>query len=314
MKIFTTYPVTINKKRINAPDYYLNADGEQYIPFDGRTELEAFQDECGETFYCSADGEDFYNAKGEKLGNVFRKIGKGVVKVGKFIGKVAKKVGRAIAQASKKVAQGVKKGVGKIRAGRKKLIHHKKRDGGKGKDAKGGREKRRADREKEHNEKKTKRNKEIQDAKAKGQTPPPPIPPLPKETPEEKVKADAKAMADENKDTDIFTKELPPAKASTPPENIVDIAGKKYDATDVPKGKQIVETIDENGNKIAGVEFKANEVVGVTGADGNIEYHTPDAVGGMSKGVKIALIVGGSLLVLGVIGFVIYKSRANKGK
>jgi hypothetical protein len=308
MKVFTTYPVTINKKSINAPDYYLNADGEQYIPFDGRTELEAFQDECGETFYCSADGEDFYNAKGEKLKGFFKKVGGGVVKVGKFIGKVAKKVGRAIAKASKTVAKGVKKAGAKVKAGAKKLIHHKKKDG-KGKDAKGGREKRRADREKEHNEKKTKRNKEIADAKAKGQTPPPPIPPLPKETAEDKVKADAKAMADENKDTDLFTKVLPPAKASTPPENIVDIGGKKYDATDIPKGKEIVETIDESGNKVAGVEFKPEEVVAVTGADGNIEYHTPDAVGGMSKGLKVALIVGGSLLVLGIVGFVIYKSR-----
>jgi hypothetical protein len=308
LKVFTTYPVIINKNKVSPTDYYLNADGEEYLPFDGQTELLGFRDELGEEYFCGVDGEEFYNAKGEKLKGFFKKVGGGVVKVGKFIGKVAKKVGRAIAQASKKVAQGVKKGVGKVKAGAKKLIHHKKKDGGKGKGAKGGREQRRANREKEHNEKKTKRNKEIADAKAKGQTPPPPIPPLPKETAEDKVKADAKAMADENKDTDLFTKVLPPAKASTPPENIVDIAGKKYDATDVPKGKEIVETIDESGNKIAGVEFKANEVVGVTGADGNIEYHTPDAVGGMSKGLKIALIVGGAVALL-VGAYFIFKPK-----
>jgi hypothetical protein len=307
MKVFTTYPVTINKKRINAPDYYLNADGEQYIPFDGRTELEAFQDECGETFYCSADGEDFYNAKGEKLKGFFKKVGGGVVKVGQFIGKVAKKVGRTIVEASKKVVSGVKTAGGKVKAGAEKLLHHKTK--AERTKSKADRDKKRADKVKEHAEAKAKREKEIADAKAKGQTPPPPIPPLPKETAEDKVKADAKAMADENKDTDLFTKVLPPAKASTPPENIVDVGGKKYDATDIPKGKEIVETIDESGNKVAGVEFKPEEVVAVTGADGNIEYHTPDAVGGMSKGLKVALIVGGSLLVLGIVGFVIYKSR-----
>ena len=35
---------------------------------------------------------------------------------------------------------------------------------------------------------------------------------------------------------------------------------------------------------------------------------------GMSKGLKIGLIVGGSLLVLTIIGVVIYKSRKAKGK
>jgi hypothetical protein len=304
MKVFTTYPVTIDKKRINAPDYYLNADGDEYIPFDGKTELEAFQDECGETFYCSADGEDFYNAKGQKLKGVFKKIGKGVVKAGKFIGKIAKKVGRAVVKASKSVVKGVKTAGGKVKAGAKKLIHHKTKDE-KAK-SKSDRDKKRADKVKEHNEKRAKRQKEIDDAKAKGKTPPPQLPPLP-----------PPSLTDGEKEPelkgDIFTKELPLATPNTPPENIVDVNGKKYDATDIPKGKEIVETVDENGNPIAGVEFKADEVVAVTGTDGNIEYHTPEAVGGMSKGVKVALIVGGSLLVLGIVAFVIYKSR-NKGK
>jgi hypothetical protein len=304
MKVFTTYPVTIDKKRINAPDYYLNADGDEYIPFDGKTELEAFQDECGETFYCSADGEDFYNAKGEKLKGMFKKIGKGVVKAGKFIGKVAKKVGRAVVKASKKVVSGVKTAGGKVKAGAKKLLHHKTKE--EKEQSKADKDKKRANRKKEYDEKKAKRDKEIADAKAKGQTPPPPLPPLP-----------PPSLTDGEKEPelkgDIFTKELPLATPNTPPENIVDVAGKKYDATNIPKGKEIVETVNENGQKIAGVEYKPDEVVAVTGTDGNIEYHTPEAVGGMSKGVKVALIVGGSLLVLGIVAFVIYKSR-NKGK
>ncbi len=260
MKVYTTYPVTIDKKRINAPDYYLNADGDEYIPFDGKTELERFCDESGETFYCSADGEDFYNAKGQKLLGAFKKIGKNVVKAGKFIGKVAKKVARSVVQASKTVVKNVKTAGGKAKENAKKLIHHKKKEKSK--------------------------------------------------TPE---KGKGKEPEKKGEDNDVFTKELPPATPNTPAENVVDIAGKKYDATDIPKGKEIVETVNENGQKIAGVEFKPEEVVAVTGADGNIEYHTPDAVG-MSKGMKIALIVGGSILVLSIIGLVIYKSRGNKGK
>lgn len=270
MQVFTTYPVIIDKKRINASDYYLNADGEQYLPFDGNTELETFLDETGERFYLSADGEEFYNAKGQKIGGVFKKIGKGVGKVGKFIGKVAKKVGRGLAKASKTVASGVKKAGGKVKAGAKKLVHHKKKtatstppSGASSKTAKGRDDK---------------------------QNRPP---------------------SGDSTGADVFTKPLPPATSATPPSNIVDIAGKKFDASELPSGKEVVQTTDENGNAIAGVEYQPSEVVAVTGADGNVEYHTPDAVG-MNKNLKIALIVGGSLLVLGIIGFVIYKSRKNK--
>ena len=272
MQIFTTYPVTIDKKRINASDYYLNADGEEYLPFDGQTQLLGFKDETGEEYFCSVDGENFYNAKGKSILGVFKKIGGGVVKAGKFIGKVAKKVGRGLVQASKKVAKGVKTAGGKVKAGVKKLIHHEKKGGG-AKDEQKGRD-----------DKTGKPNRDSQ------QNRPP--------------------SGDTRQNSDVFTKELPLADANTPKENIVDVAGKKFDASSLPSGKEVVQTTDESGKPIAGIEYQPSEVVAVTGADGNVEYHTPDAVG-MSK-TTIALIVGGSLLVLGIIGFVIYKSRKNK--
>jgi hypothetical protein len=303
LNIFTTYPVIINKDRISPTDYYLNADGEEYLPFDGQTELLGFRDELGEEYFCGIDGEDFYNAKGEKVLGFFKKVGGGVVKAGKFIGKVAKKVGRAIVEASKKVAKGVKTAGGKIKAGAKKLIHHKTK--AERTQSKADRDKKRANRKKEHDEKRAKRQKEINDAKAKGQTPPPPLPPLPPPSLTEGEKEPELKLGG-----DVFTQPLPPATPNTKPENVVDVAGKKYDATNVPKGKQIVETVNENGQAIAGVEFKPEEVIAVPGKDGNIEYYTPEAQG-MSKGLKIALIVGGSLLVLGVVGYLIFR---NKGK
>lgn len=295
---------------------YLSAEGNLYRYVEG-----GYYDNNEE--YFSADGENFYNAKGEKVGKAFKSVGKGIgkgfkavgkgfVKVGKFIGKVAKKVGRAVVKASKTVATGVKKTGAKIKDGAKKLVHHKTKEE---KDkSKGDRDKKRADRVKEHNDKKAKREKEIADAKAKGQTPPPPLPPLPPLPPpteEEKKAEQNKTPNDTGKD--VFTKELPPATPSTPPQNVVEVAGQKFDATDIPKGKEVVETVDESGKKIAGVEFTPEEVVAVQGADGNIEYHTPENVG-MSKGMKMALIIGGSVLVLGIIGFIIYKSRTGKGK
>ncbi|MEI7960695.1 MAG: hypothetical protein WCI04_00005, partial [archaeon] len=303
---------------------YLSAEGNLYRYVEG-----GYYDNNEE--YFSADGENFYNAKGEKVGKAFKSVGKGIgkgfkaigkgfVKVGKFIGKVAKKVGRAVVKASKTVATGVKKTGAKIKDGAKKLVHHKtkeeKQSDWEDRNIKqGNRQVARDKRVKEHNEKKAKREKEIADAKAKGQTPPPPLPPLPPLPPptaEEKKAEQNKTPNDTGKD--VFTKELPPATPSTPPQNVVEVAGQKFDATDIPKGKEIVETVDGSGKKIAGVEFAPEEVVAVQGADGNIEYYTPESVSGMSKGMKMALIIGGSVLVLGIIGFIIYKSRTGKGK
>lgn len=290
LKVFTTYPIIINKDIIDPNDFYLNADGEEYLPFDGQTELLGFRDELGEEYFCGMDGEDFYNAKGEKLLGAFKSVGKGVVKAGKFIGKIATKVGRAVVEASKKVVSGVKTAGGKIKDGAKALLHHKTKE--EKATSKIERDKKRADKVKEYENAKAKREKEIADAKAKGETPPPPLPTLPQEN-----KTDAGAG------NDVFTKVLPQATANTPPENITEVAGKKYDATDIPKGKGIVATIDEKGNAIAGVEFKPNEVVAVTGKNGNIEYYTPDAQG-MSKGLKVGLIVGGSILLLSLAYFI----------
>ena len=46
----------------------------------------------------------------------------------------------------------------------------------------------------------------------------------------------------------------------------------------------------------------------------NVTPPPPPPKKGMSKGLKIGLIVGGSLLVLTIIGVVIYKSKKSKGK
>lgn len=271
MEIFSTRPIRIDKSKLEKSNCFLNADGEEYLPFDGNCELDTFIDETGERFFCSFDGEKFYNAKGEKVFNAFKKFGKGVVKVGKgavkagkFVGRVAKKVARAVVSASKKVVSGVKTVGGKAKSGVKKLIHHKKSN-----KVSGGSD--------------SSKNNRL-----------------------------TTKTSNESSQDDVFTKELPKATPSTSKENVVEIDGKKFDATDVPKGKEVVETIDENGNKIAGVEYLPQEVVAVTGKDGNIEYHTPDAVG-MSKNLKLGLIIGGSVLGLALIGFVIYKFK-NKSK
>lgn len=268
LTVFTTYPIVLNNKKESYSDYYLNADGEKYLPFNGETELHTFLDEIGEQFYLSADGETFFNAKGEKVKGFFKKAGKGVAKVGKAIGNVAKKVGRAIAKASKNVAKGVKKAGGNVKKGAKNLIHHKKKDSSGQKvslDKIG--------------------NKEAKDGTSKS------------------------ANTDDTKEQDVFTKVLEKATPETPKDKVVTVGNQQFSTEGIEKGKEIVETISETGAQIAGVEYKPEEVVAVEGTDGNIKYYTPEQTGGMSKGMKIGLIVGGAVLVLGIVGVIIYKSR-----
>jgi hypothetical protein len=75
-----------------------------FIPFDGRQDLIEFSDGySGESYYWGADGDEYYNAKGEKVKDFFKKIGKGLGKGVKGVGKGLKKVGQAIVNAERKL-------------------------------------------------------------------------------------------------------------------------------------------------------------------------------------------------------------------
>jgi len=246
---------------------------DDFIPFDGRTDLEELSGFDGEIIYCSADGENFYNAKGEKLKGFFKKVGGGIVKGGKAVGKALKKVGHAIVGASKKVAKGVKTAGGKVKAGAKKLIHHKKK------------------------EKTASADKDKTGSADKG-------------------KPGTASTSNENKANtqaeDVFTKPLEKATPQTPPEKVVEVNGQKYSTEGVEKGKEVVVTTNEAGQEIAGVEYAPSEVVAVTGKDGNIEYHTPEAVSGSKMTTTTKVLIGvGIALVLGTI---VYFAMRNKKK
>jgi hypothetical protein len=308
IRIFPLTSVTIDDELTGEDDYYMNADGsDTYLPFDAQTNLMTFTDETNERYFMSFDGEEFYNAKGEKIKGVFQKFGKGVVKVGKGVGKAFKKVGRFIVKGSKNVAIGVKKVSGKVKAGAKKLIHHKKKDKG-GENAKG--ETKLQKRIREHNEKKDKRKKEIEDAKAKGLTPPPPIPNTPPPPTPEQKKAEQQEQ-NQNKpggevvggEKDVFTEPLEKAIETTPKDKIIDVEGQKFSTEGIEPGKEVVVSTDQEGNKVVGVEYDASKVVAVTGTDGNIEYVKEKEVKPkMSTTTKVLIGVGGAL----VVGFILY--------
>ena len=117
---------------------------------------------------------------------------------------------------------------------------------------------------------------------------------------------------------DIFTKTLLPATATTPQEKIVTIEGQKLSTVDVPANKPIVVSTDPTtGAKTIGVDYTPNEVTGVKNADGNYTYYPTDKVSGgttddskkgMSTTTKIAIGVGGAV-VLGLIIYLVVKKK-----
>lgn len=75
-----------------------------FIPFDGRQDLIEFSDgQSGESFYWGVDGDEYYNAKGEKLKGALAKLKKGGEFWQKGVGKGLSKVAKAIASVKRKI-------------------------------------------------------------------------------------------------------------------------------------------------------------------------------------------------------------------
>jgi len=275
------------------------------------SELDSFIAEDGNEYFYSADGEHFYNAKGEKVGKFFKKVGGGIVKGAKAIGRVIKKASVAVVKASKKVASGVKKVKGKRKPGAKKLIHHKKKSAqsasptglaglGLGKAGSA-----LASLGKGKNAKMAESNKGIlqQGLASLGLSP-------------SQAAIFGRSKTDGG-EKDIFSlplKPITPIEAQQlKPEEVVQVNGQNYSAEGIEPGKEIVVTNDENtGEELVTVPYEANEVVAVTGDDGNVEYIKKEDAKEMNKGLKYALIIGGSVIVLSLIGYLIYTSTKKK--
>ena len=223
---------------------------DNFLPFDGINPdyMERYVDVDTGDEYFSADGETFYDARGEKLKNFFKKVGKGLVKGVKAVGRAIKNAARWVATKSKNLVSGAKSGKGKLaRAGRRAL-------------------------------RQSKRNPSSPQA-------------------------------------DTFTEVLPPATQSTPADKRVVVGGTTYSTEGVPSNKPIVVATDPtSGAKTIGVEYAANEVVGVQNTDGTYEYYKPtdlvDATTSTkkSKTTTILLITAG-VLVVGVVAYFIIKKK-----
>lgn len=94
--------------------------------------------------------------------------------------------------------------------------------------------------------------------------------------------------------------------------------GNLYDKNDIKSGKTFVDT-DAQGNKSLVTEYFEDEVAIGKDAQGqeviyakeDLASPTPVEEKGMSKTMKFSLIVGGSVLFIGVVAFLIYNSRKN---
>lgn len=116
---------------------FVSFNGDEFIPFDGQTNLDTFTGADGETYHYSFNNDEYYNAKGKKIGGFFKSIGKGIgkgaVAVGKGIGKGAKAIFKGIKfiggkivgkERSKKIAENVKnrQDARKVKRGARKLL------------------------------------------------------------------------------------------------------------------------------------------------------------------------------------------------
>jgi flagellar basal body-associated protein FliL len=89
-----------------------------------------------------------------------------------------------------------------------------------------------------------------------------------------------------------------------------------YDKKDLEgSGDTKLMTNEETGEKELVKVLDEKDVTNLTTEDGEqFPFKNSDLgenKGGMSKGLKIGLIVGGAVLVLGIVGYLIYRSRKN---
>jgi len=100
-----------------------------------------------------------------------------------------------------------------------------------------------------------------------------------------------------------------------------------FDMADVNTQKAVVQTVLDNGEVELSKLYNQEETETIPNeqgvdtvykkedvADSGDASTTSSSSTGMSKGMKIGLIVGGTALVLGIVAFVIYKSKQGKGK
>ncbi len=279
MKVITKYPVYFNTDKVSPSDYYVSAEGENdsFDYADGIDNYELVMGADGNYYYSNAFGDMYLPFDGQLKSDLEPVLGAdGETYYMSADGETFYNAkGEKIKKFFSKVGKGIVQGakaVGRFFKEAKRVIVEKKKEIIANVNKK--REKRKADRLLKHQ-----KNEKGQDVLTE---------PLQK----------------------IDKKEA----EKLPDNQVVIVEDKAYKVPeDLPKNAPIVVNNDpKTGEKTVSIDIPKEEAVAVPDAQGNITYYRESKEEGMSKGLKTALIVGGAVVGVALIGFLIYRVTKKK--
>jgi hypothetical protein len=260
---------------------FVSFEGEEFIPFDGETELETFLGADGEIYHYSFNNDEYYNAKGQKIATAFGKV------FGKdgFIRRNLRLLKGKIKERKKTIASNVKerRDAREVKRGAKKLLAIEKSNA-----------KLRGDAPKitpiEQNDD-IPLNAPIKVPTTK----------IPKTAKQNELKIDAIE--------EITTiQNLPKKTENTPAENIISYKNEDFDDEGRHDDIQLLD--DGTGKKRFVHVIPTKDVVAVTAEDGKIDYYKKNDVEGEGMTLTIKILIGvGAVVALGLITFLIVKRK-----
>jgi len=246
---------------------------------------EGFYSMDGDSYYFNEEHNCFYGDDSEYFSGkeTLKKVGRGIGKGAKAIGKGAVKTGKAVGKAGKFIAVSLKKFIGKLKP--KKNAKPVSRMKSSTPNIEGA---------------KVSKDKKI-DTKGSNEKYIQVLEPL---------KSTSQGLIKQNDDG--TTTAVPPSQAKTGPD------GKQYEASDLSsQGETKLIKNDVTGLLQAVKVLTASEITPLTTEDGEVyNFKKEDVVDKetgkppfLSKNVKIGLIIGGSVLTLGILGYFIFRKK-----
>jgi hypothetical protein len=296
---------------------FVSFEGEEFIPFDGETELETFLGADGEIYHYSFNNDEYYNAKGQKVKDAFTAIGKGIGKVfGKdgFIRKNLRILKDKIVGRIKAIPQNVKdrrtarQAKRQLRKDARKLVQTEKNAFKKDKEI----------------ENFSKKQAEIMAKQQAQQTNPnqgggvaaPPLsnptggaagsPPLGTQQPQQQQQQQQQQPIQDNSN---FKLPLKVADANTPEENKIVYKGVTYNDEGFHDAVEFLQ--GANGGKgMFVLNVPPKEVVAITAEDGKVDYYQKKDFEGEGMTLTTKILIGvGAVVALGLITFLIIKRK-----
>jgi hypothetical protein len=308
---------------------FVSFEGEEFIPFDGETELETFLGADGEIYHYSFNNDEYYNAKGQKVKDAFTAIKTGIGKVfGKdgFIRRNLKILKDKIVGRIRDIPKNVKErrtarqANRQIRKDARKLVQTEKSN-----EKLRGKADRMTKMDEGGNPKlNTPNPKPKGGAGATAQTNPnqgggvaaPPLskptggaagsPPLGTQQPQQQQQQQQQQPIQDNSN---FKLPLKVADANTPEENKIVYKGVTYNDEGFHDAVEFLQ--GANGGKgMFVLNVPPKEVVAITAEDGKVDYYQKKDLEGEGMTLTTKILIGvGAVVALGLITFLIIKRK-----